>query len=141
MSTPEKPRRARRLRVIAWATTGLTSALLLIGGSLAALNGQVLDGGSWHSYADGDGEASILAPSEGPAGTGGARGPVDVLAAPEEPQPSLGGEVAPDETPAIQADPVDEPETPSGGPSVAARARQCRSPTIRSSAPTWTLRR
>ena len=112
-STPEKPRRARRLRVVAWATTGLTSALLLIGGSLAALNSQVLDGGSWHSYADGDGETIVLAPSEGPAGTGGVRGPVDVLAAPEEPQPSLGGEAAPDETPAIQADPVDEPQTPS----------------------------
>ena len=71
--------------MLAWSATGLTTALLLIGGSLAALNGQVLDGGAWHTLDDGESESIILSPGGSTAGTGGVRGPVEVLAAPAEP--------------------------------------------------------
>ena len=87
-TSPENQRRGRRARALAWSATGLTTALLLITGSLAALNGAVLDGGAWHSYDDGTSESIVLAPGgtpAGSAGTGGVRGPVDVLASPEEP--------------------------------------------------------
>lgn len=88
-TSPEKQRRGRRARALAWSATGLTSALLLISGSLAALNGEVLDGGTWHTYDDGaPSESIVLAPggsTAGDAGTGGIRGPVDVLGSPEEP--------------------------------------------------------
>jgi hypothetical protein len=95
----ETPRRARRAKAYAWSAAGLTTALLLIGGSLAALNGAVLGGGAWSTYDDGgDSQAIILAPRGDSAGTGGVRGPVDVLAAPEEPGASVVAPPAADST-------------------------------------------
>src|SRR3712207_4151128 len=61
---PETPRRTRRARAVAWSAAGLSSALLLIGGSLAALDREVLRGGSWHSYDERGGKAIVLAPEQ-----------------------------------------------------------------------------
>ena len=91
-------KRSRRARALAWSAAGLISALLLIVGSLAALNGEVLDNGSWSTYSDDDGESIVLAPPGRAAGTGGVRGPVEMLAQAEEPSPSGAADDGP-ETP------------------------------------------
>jgi hypothetical protein len=89
---------------------GLVTALLLIGGSLAALDREVMRNGTWHSYDDGDGQSIRLAPGEvdrsarirtGPqvdSTTGGAQAPAPPVAlAPEiaEQAGSAGAAVAP----------------------------------------------
>ena len=122
-SSPENQRRGRRARALAWSATGLTTALLLITGSLAGLNGAVLDGGAWHSYDDDTSESIVLAPGgtpSGSAGTGGVRAPVDVLGAPEEPPIAASEDGDGEETVAI---------VPSAGTTVrASRRATSRSP-------------
>ena len=129
-------KRNRRARALAWSATGLTSALLLIGGSLAALNGEVLNGGAWHTYDDGaEQEAIVLMPGEtNAAGTGGVRGPGEALASPEEP----GSVIAPDDdAPAAAATPGVTTRPQGSGTSSGAALRV----EVESSGPTATVRR
>ncbi|HWT95114.1 MAG TPA: hypothetical protein VN238_19110, partial [Solirubrobacteraceae bacterium] len=68
------PRRGRG-RTLAWSAAGLASALALIGGSLAALDREVLSNGEWHPFAHDDGSRQRveLAPDAPRTALGGGR--------------------------------------------------------------------
>lgn len=76
---PPISRRIRRARALAWAVAGVATALLLIGGSMTALD---LGTAGWHGVDEREGATIVLAPSptSSDLATGGVRAPLDVLA-------------------------------------------------------------
>ncbi len=56
------PRRSGRAKALGWGATGLATAVLLIGGSLAALEGQVSTHGDWQRFTSDDPDRAVVLP-------------------------------------------------------------------------------
>jgi len=88
-ASPPISRRTRRARALAWALAGVATALLLIGGSVTALD---LGTDGWHGVDEHEGATIVLTqpPTSSDAATGGVRAPLEVLAESEAlaPQPA-----------------------------------------------------